>query len=272
MTPEVESAVGGIVRDAFGRVQKHFPSVEGFSEKQADAFLNKYIAQMGKRLTDANMAQIERTITRAEPMNIYHALQEQMATWGDSRAEQMARFEVMKATNDALIEGYKQAGYTSVWKAPKGECPACKALNGQTVTTLRPPLHKGCMCTVEAGARIEGLTPARFTGEQKNGKIEQTGTLTISDAQFGKKAGSHMREWGLDPSSSDDRDVFRATIDGIVQSAEEAREFEFRGQSDLVIGYIKGNDVVVTKKDGEFITILKDGISNKRFREGVKLK
>jgi hypothetical protein len=39
-------------------------------------------------------------------------------------------------------------------------------LNDQTVTTLTPPLHKGCACTVDKGAKIRtDLTPAELSAK-----------------------------------------------------------------------------------------------------------
>ena len=65
----------------------------------------------------------------------------------------MARHEAALALNKTLVAGFKRAGHSSVWKAPPGSCKICLALNGQLITTLTPPLHKGCACTVDKGVK-----------------------------------------------------------------------------------------------------------------------
>ena len=65
----------------------------------------------------------------------------------------MARHEAAMALNKTLVAGFKRAGYSSVWKAPPGSCKICALMHDQTVTTLTPPLHKGCGCTVDVGEK-----------------------------------------------------------------------------------------------------------------------
>ena len=43
---------------------------------------------------------------------------------------------------------------------------------------------------------------------------------------------------------------------------DEVREGPFNDQATDVLFYIKGNDVVITKQNGEFITVLKEGIED----------
>ena len=51
-------------------------------------------------------------------------------------------------------------------------------------------------------------------------------------------------------------------IADIVSNKDEIRIGSWRGQHDDVLFFVKGNDVVITKTDGEFVTILKDGVKN----------
>ena len=67
----------------------------------------------------------------------------------------MARTEAAMAVNEALVAGYRAAGYHSVWVSAPGCCRICTKLNGRTVTTLKPPLHKGCVCSVRKGEKSE---------------------------------------------------------------------------------------------------------------------
>lgn len=51
-------------------------------------------------------------------------------------------------------------------------------------------------------------------------------------------------------------------IRNIVNFRDEIRIGKFNGQPDNVLFYIKGDDVVITKQDNEFVTVMKGGISD----------
>ena len=84
--------------------------------------------------------------------------------------------------------------------------------------------------------------------------------------QYGKKIGKHARDYGLDPSKAEDREKMVSIIDNIHRNSDEVRIGHWRGQKEDVLFHIKGNDVVITKQNEEFITVLKDGTNN----SGVK--
>lgn len=86
------------------------------------------------------------------------------------------------------------------------------------------------------------------------------------EKQFGKKVGKHAKDYGLDPSKAEDRDLMQRIINNIVSNAEEVRIGYWRGQDKDVLFYIRGEDVVITKQDNEFISILKGGIDNARVK------
>lgn len=95
-------------------------------------------------------------------------------------------------------------------------------------------------------------------------------TLTVDSAQFGAKIGKHAQDYGLDPSAESTREFFRNEINRIVSDADERRYGDWRGQEYPVVFHIKGDDVVVESKNGEFITILKGGVSNARVKNAGK--
>ena len=115
-------------------------------------YLSRYYSDASKRLCEASLAQVERIVAGADG-DVVNALRSKLGGWGDVRAEVMARHEAAMALNKTLVAGFKRAGYSSVWKAPPGACKICLALHDQTVTTLTPPLHKGCACTVDVGTK-----------------------------------------------------------------------------------------------------------------------
>ena len=82
------------------------------------------------------------------------------------------------------------------------------------------------------------------------------------EKQYGKKIGKHAQDFGLDASKEEDRLKMEHIIADIVSNKDEIRIGSWRGQHDDVLFFVKGNDVVITKTDGEFVTILKDGVKN----------
>lgn len=92
--------------------------------------------------------------------------------------------------------------------------------------------------------------------------------LVITKAQLGKKIGRHISEWGLNPQKREDREQFANIINDIVVNHDQPiRIGEWRGQEDDVLFFIKGGDVVITKKNGEFVTIMKGGVNNGRVKD-----
>lgn len=100
----------------------------------------------------------------------------------------------------------------------------------------------------------------------KNAQITLTnggnGGIIFSNKQKGKKFGKHCPDWCLDPSIDEDRDKMEEIIRFINANRDEVREGPFNGQATDVLFYIKGNDIVITKQNGEFITVLKEGIED----------
>ncbi len=94
--------------------------------------------------------------------------------------------------------------------------------------------------------------------------------LSVSDKQFGKKVGKHAPEFDLDPTTPEGRAKFKTIINDIVYKVQEKRIGSWRGQAEDVLFFIKGEDVVITKQNGEFITILKGGINNERVKNARK--
>ncbi len=119
----------------------------------------------------------------------------------------------------------------------------------------------------------ELMTAAEF--EKATGrKVEEKGFtngensgIIKNNKQFGKKVGKHASDWGLDASSPDDRRKMEQIIDDIYYHHDVPVKIgEWRGQTEDVLFYIKGQDVVITKQNGEFVTILKGGKSNGRIK------
>lgn len=100
-------------------------------------------------------------------------------------------------------------------------------------------------------------------------------TFEIDSRQLGKKLGKHTGDFGLDPSDAAHRSRIYDLINDIGRNPERSVPGTFRGQGPggargPVEFRIKGCDVVVTTPDGEFVTILKDGINNPSVVEAIK--
>ena len=93
--------------------------------------------------------------------------------------------------------------------------------------------------------------------------------LFFSDGQLGKKFGKHCRDWDLDPASDDDRlEMLRISAD-IIDYADEVTQGEWWAQPSPCSFYRKGNDLVITNANDEFVTIMKGGAENKRYRATI---
>ena len=90
----------------------------------------------------------------------------------------------------------------------------------------------------------------------------EKGGIIITDKQRGKKFGKHCSDWGLDPSSPADRDKLEKIIEDIYNAPDEIRVGLFNGQPEEVEFRVKGNSCLIVKKNGEFVTVLKDGENN----------
>lgn len=170
------------------------------------------------------------------------------------------------------------------------ECDICRALSGQTFSikerapgTNFPPMHPWCRCffdivvpDLETMRRNEKKSAENrsnsdailLTDRQDSGIIEPY-KLTTTTKQLGKKVGKHAADFGLDPSNQEDRDFLIKIIMDIVTYPDCIIKGTWRGQGKMtsdgkqhdgeVDFVIKASDVVVAK-EGEFITIIKDGI------------
>ena len=59
----------------------------------------------------------------------------------------------------------------------------------------------------------------------------------------------------------------RGRIEGIVGNYDEVKQGEWRGGVEGALFYRQDDDVVVTDSEGNFITILKNGVENSYYNE-----
>ena len=125
---------------------------------------------------------------------------------------------------------------------------------------------KGKNDKIALSAKINSdINSKDLTNDQKSVKINLQ-FFASKEKQFGKKVGKHAIDFGLDPSKAEDREKFQNIIDDIVENKEELRIGAWRGQQEEVLFHIRGDDVVITDQNNEFITVLKGGINNARVK------
>ena len=106
--------------------------------------------------------------------------------------------------------------------------------------------------------------------------------LRIDNAQFGRKVGRHAQDFGLNPANPASREIMRGKITEIHRAPDAIRQGSWRGLGERLPNgshgpgparfYIRGNDVVVTDLNGNFITILKDGVTNSRVINAIPIQ
>lgn len=140
--------------------------------------------------------------------------------------------------------------------------------------------HRYCRCTVDyypGDGKKQDVWSKKWKNVNEDDKIKERIELSnktnfsINSKQFGKKSNKHMKDYGLDVSLKADRKKFVEIINDIVENHDSViRNINWRGQTNTVIAYVKGKDVVLVDKNNEFITILKGGINNARIKNSGK--
>ena len=156
MPDSLRDAVGEIARSAYDRATvelgKQAPDMAWFRRK-----LGYYFGDSMKHMQDGLRGEVTRLINSAagEDAELMDKLQRKLARWGKDKAYAMAKTQAAMAENNLLVRTYHKAGYHAVWQAAGNCCEMCQRLNHEFVTTLTPPLHPGCGCTVKRGPYID---------------------------------------------------------------------------------------------------------------------
>jgi hypothetical protein len=103
--------------------------------------------------------------------------------------------------------------------------------------------------------------------------------LAIDGKQFSDKMVKHAREFGLDIKKPEDRAKFREIIEGIGNKPDRTVNGTWAGMGGAGPGRrgpaefrIKGDDVVVVSPNGDFVTILRNGVNeNPSVRQALGL-
>ncbi|TFY89950.1 hypothetical protein DYL61_21310, partial [Pseudomonas nabeulensis] len=138
---------------------------------------------------------------------------------------------------------------------------------GGGASTISPVRVKGDNGSGKlAEGQVSGLLPKPGATSVPASGVGAGAEFKVDSNQLGKKLGKHVQDFGGNAANAMDRKVVMDKIHDIGQRAEKVIPGTFAGQGaggirGDVFFRIKGSDVVVTKPDGTFITILKDGVT-----------
>jgi RHS repeat-associated protein len=173
------------------------------------------------------------------------------------------------------IENQISNGHTPTLEEINNKAAQIAKANEDFETYMAPIIY-GAIGWAQMGAGKSSQGNNAKLTEEGAGNTFKSPELKIDDIQFGNKVGKHAEDYGLSPKSPQSRQWVRDHIENIHNSPDEVRQGTWRGLGEKLpdgnraegnaIFYRQGNDVVVTDMNGNFVTILKDGVVNSRFQ------
>ncbi|MGW3962537.1 hypothetical protein ACWED2_22145 [Amycolatopsis sp. NPDC005003] len=106
----------------------------------------------------------------------------------------------------------------------------------------------------------------------KAARIEGPALYGTIGTQFGKKWGKHAREYGLDPGDPAARQWYENRINEVRGGPDEIRQGAWnpnRGGGEGYWFYRKDKDLLLTKSDGEFVSMFRMGQGVNKFWEAA---
>ncbi|WP_364110272.1 hemagglutinin repeat-containing protein [Pantoea agglomerans] len=155
-----------------------------------------------------------------------------------------------------------------------GIIPGAGDAAGKVIRAAETALKKGDVAEAsklinKASDEISGHLPSPGQISLPSSGVGSNAAFSVNNAQLGKKLGKHVEDFGGNASNAADRQRVLDIINDIGSHPDKVIAGKFAGQGTGigasrgdVFFRIKGNNVVVTKPDGSFVAILKDGINN----------
>jgi len=163
-----------------------------------------------------------------------------------------------------------------------GLIPGAGDVAGKAIKAAETALKKGDVSEAsrlinQASYEISGHLPSPGQISLPSSGVGSNAAFSVTNAQLGKKLGKHVEDFGGNASNAVDRQRVLDIINDIGSNPDKVVAGKFAGQGagsgasrGDVFFRIKGNDVVVTKPDGSFVTILKDDINNTSVKNALK--
>jgi len=154
---------------------------------------------------------------------------------------------------------------------------ASKAIKAAETALKKGDVSEASSLINKASYEISGHLPSPGQISLPRSGVGSNAAFSVTNAQLGKKLGKHVEDFGGNASNAVDRQRVLDIINDIGSHPDKVVAGKFAGQGagsgasrGDVFFRIKGNDVVVTKPDGSFVTILKDGINNTSVKNALK--
>lgn len=222
----------------------------------------------------------------------------QSQRYADDSERRSADFASNSGVEVLVSREYDDVGVHTTDKGGGEDCQWCKARCGTNVPLKEAyargmfERHPGCGCIItyktkrgifrqgkgdwehnqwaeESDRETQNRILHSMSGDNVGSYLRTpAGKVQITDEQFGKKAGKHCADYGLNPSRKEDRDKFRSITQDIISNYDEKFSGEWRGQKGICDFYLKGDDVVVVNHDeNSYVTTMKGGINNARVKK-----
>lgn len=154
-----------------------------------------------------------------------------------------------------------------VWKFVEESMAAKKSIElGQKAIQI---YHKLLPCVKRSGVpksapALAADGPRQMPKEVRAQNAKCGPDFSMDDAQFGSKWGKHSKDYNLNPGDPGARKWFKDRVHEVRNSHDEARTGAYnpgQGGSDDYWFYRKGDDLLITKGDGSFVTMFPLGTS-----------
>jgi len=198
------------VSDAVGPVSSEF--VQALAEGYVERYLGSSRAQLQEIVKDSE--------------NPVADLATRFTEWEEKRPGKVSANETVRAANAATLEQMRVSGVTHKRWVTQGTCPFCKEMAGRTTTVEKtfvspgdalhpkgvetamtitspighPPLHQGCVCSVEAASVTSTSTSTERFGSASSMEMHQVGGKWTAERQglhdriMEQVLGSHKRQ------------------------------------------------------------------------------
>ncbi|WP_448884757.1 hypothetical protein [Citrobacter telavivensis] len=144
-----------------------------------------------------------------------------------------------------------------------GEHIASSILKNVEKALAKGDLNEASKLLNKASDEISGYLPGPGKISVPTSGVGASAKFSVTNAQVRKKLGKHVEDFGGNASNAAVRERVLNIINDIGSNPDKVVAGQGAGDSRGDVFFrIKGNDVVVTKPDGSFITILKDGVLN----------
>ncbi len=163
-----------------------------------------------------------------------------------------------------------------------GIIPGAGDVAGKVIRAAETALKKGDVAEAsklinKVSDEISGYLPSPGHISLPGSGVGSNAAFSVTNAQLGKKPGKHVEDFGGNASNAADMQRVIDIINDIGSNPDKVVAGKFAGQgvengasSGGIFFRIKGNDVVVTKPDGSFVTVLRDGVNNTSVKNALK--